>query len=159
CQNNLKQLGLAMHNYHEAFGTFPYLRSAGGNDRHTWALIILPYIEQQNLYDLFKAPSLTGSGITDGFYKLTGTNPGVVTGRQTIMKIYICPTRRATPAFSPIEVTTDPAAPRGTPSDYAACIGASSASPTNGIFRGVDTNHMASGVKIVDVTDGTSNTL
>src|SRR5262245_19280463 len=50
CQNNLKQLGLAMHNYHDTLGVFPYLRSGGGQNRHTWAMLLLPYIEQDNTY-------------------------------------------------------------------------------------------------------------
>ena len=61
CTNNLKQLGIAMHNYHERVGTFPIGRMgirrptgspgypgdpSGGNNRRTWAWLILPYIEQ-----------------------------------------------------------------------------------------------------------------
>ena len=50
CSNNLKQLGLALHSYHDTVGVFPYLRSGGGQNRHTWALLLLPYIEQDNIY-------------------------------------------------------------------------------------------------------------
>src|SRR5256884_9042577 len=50
CANNLKQLGLAMHAYHDAAGKFPYLRSGGGQNRHSWALLLTPYIEQGNIY-------------------------------------------------------------------------------------------------------------
>jgi prepilin-type processing-associated H-X9-DG protein len=64
CVNNLKQLGLAMHNYHDSIGTFPIGRTGirrpagsipyaydptGANSRRTWAWLILPYIEQGNL--------------------------------------------------------------------------------------------------------------
>jgi prepilin-type N-terminal cleavage/methylation domain-containing protein len=65
CVNNLKQLGLAMHNYHNIIGTFPIGRmginrpsgdpgypgdASGGNNRRTWAWLILPYIEQGTLF-------------------------------------------------------------------------------------------------------------
>src|SRR5262249_47048534 len=62
CANNLKLLGLAMHNYHDTQGTFPpaYVNKGGsyGNSgfpfTHGWAPFLLPYIEQQPLYDLYR---------------------------------------------------------------------------------------------------------
>src|SRR5438067_5583110 len=54
CGNNLKQLGLALHNYHDAYGKLPYLRSGGGQNRHSWALLVLPFIEQDSIYQVFK---------------------------------------------------------------------------------------------------------
>src|SRR3954469_1594045 len=50
CTNNLRQLGLALHNYHDVNLTFPlnYRPVAGGT--YSWMQAILPYIEQQNLY-------------------------------------------------------------------------------------------------------------
>src|SRR2546430_9818480 len=66
CQNNLKQLGLAMHNYHDAVGAFPYLRSGGGQNRHTWALLLLPYIEQDNVFNVYRS-TIPGVNKTDGY--------------------------------------------------------------------------------------------
>jgi type II secretory pathway pseudopilin PulG len=48
CSNNLKQFGLAMHNYHDTFGQFPFGWSNRGAG---WSAMILPMIEQKNLYD------------------------------------------------------------------------------------------------------------
>jgi prepilin-type processing-associated H-X9-DG protein len=51
CQNNLKQLALALHNYHDSFNQFPpSQRPPGPNTvRHRWAAYLLPYFEQDNL--------------------------------------------------------------------------------------------------------------
>ncbi len=55
CTNNLKQLGLAMHNYNSSISTFPigrmglnytYTTSVTGNARRTWTFLIMPYLEQ-----------------------------------------------------------------------------------------------------------------
>src|SRR5262249_3854940 len=50
CANNLKQIGLAFHNYHDTYNSLPPARLDydGGV---TWAVIILPYIEQENFYN------------------------------------------------------------------------------------------------------------
>src|SRR5437016_7536463 len=80
CANNLKQLGLAMHNYHDAVGKFPYLRSGGGQNRHSWALLLLPFIEQDAIYQTFKTP-ITGVSQTDGFNNFTATDPAIVAAR------------------------------------------------------------------------------
>src|SRR5262249_53437545 len=48
CLNNLKQLNLALHLYHDDYGTLPQARV--GPQHATWAVLILPYIEQQNLH-------------------------------------------------------------------------------------------------------------
>ena len=53
CKNNLKQIGLALHNYHDVHRTFPigarWQRGVGPS----WMVGLLPFIEQQNLYDRF----------------------------------------------------------------------------------------------------------
>jgi prepilin-type N-terminal cleavage/methylation domain-containing protein/prepilin-type processing-associated H-X9-DG protein len=52
CTNNLKQIGLALHNYHHAHRLFPPGRTGGNND-HSWTAFILPYIEQDNVHRLY----------------------------------------------------------------------------------------------------------
>src|SRR5262249_2407812 len=49
CQNNLKQLGLAIHNYHDVNGSFPS-GNLGTTMGYSWYVLILPFIEQQATY-------------------------------------------------------------------------------------------------------------
>jgi len=53
CRNSLKQIGLAMHTYHDAHKAFPsaQILDADGKALHSWRVQILPYIEQQKLYE------------------------------------------------------------------------------------------------------------
>lgn len=53
CQNNLKQIGLALHSYHDRWQSFPpaYTVDAQGQRLHSWRVLILPYLGQQGLYN------------------------------------------------------------------------------------------------------------
>jgi prepilin-type N-terminal cleavage/methylation domain-containing protein/prepilin-type processing-associated H-X9-DG protein len=52
CQNHLKQLGVALHNYHDTLKAFPPSHLAAPW-RHNWAPFLFPYLEQQNLQDVY----------------------------------------------------------------------------------------------------------
>jgi prepilin-type N-terminal cleavage/methylation domain-containing protein len=79
CQNNLKQIGLALHNYHDTKGTFPSGHEVrGGVYFANWAILILPYIEQDNL---FKQYNLNQPNIHS-------SNKAV---RETYLATYTCP--------------------------------------------------------------------
>ena len=56
CANNLKQIGLAMHNYHTAYGSFPpaYIPDAKGKPKHSWRVLLLPYMGEQALYSQYR---------------------------------------------------------------------------------------------------------
>ena len=55
CVNNLKQIGLAMHNYHDTYKCFPpaVIADEDGRPMRSWRVAILPYIEQASLYDQY----------------------------------------------------------------------------------------------------------
>ena len=58
CKNNLRQLGIAMHNHESSFSIFPpgyeYLESTSGNARgYSWGTHLLPFLEESNLFDQF----------------------------------------------------------------------------------------------------------
>jgi hypothetical protein len=47
CANNMKQIGIAMHNYHDTYGSFPpaYVADETGQPMHSWRVLLLPFIE------------------------------------------------------------------------------------------------------------------
>ena len=53
CKNNLKHIALAMHNYADVYGGFPpaYTFNEQGRPLHSWRTLILPFLDQQTLYD------------------------------------------------------------------------------------------------------------
>jgi len=62
CKNNLKQIGLALHNYHDVYKTFPIGRllggvdgDTGGNNGQMWTKSVLPMMDQANVYNLYNS--------------------------------------------------------------------------------------------------------
>lgn len=55
CSNNMKQIMLALHNYHDVYKCFPpaYIADKDGKPMHSWRVLILPFIEQSPLYDQY----------------------------------------------------------------------------------------------------------
>jgi prepilin-type processing-associated H-X9-DG protein len=86
CQNNLKQIGLAVHNYHDGNNQLPPAR-VGRDAYATWPVLIAPYVEQQNFANLWD--------IT----RIYQQQPNPLS-RTTTLKIFFCPSRRS-PMLSP----------------------------------------------------------
>ena len=77
CQNNLKQLGLALHNYHDTNNAFPLGNTTAAKTYWAWSILILPYLEQQNLYNqLNPMGNSLPNALQRGARELLG--PGVV---------------------------------------------------------------------------------
>lgn len=81
CGNNMKQLALGLHTFHEAKGTLP--QGASGCCWGTWMVRILPYIELNNMFDLYQ--NLGGTG-APGYSSVENIN---VTGQR--LSIATCP--------------------------------------------------------------------
>lgn len=56
CKTNLKQLGLALWQYHELYGCFPpaYIADENGRPMHSWRVLILPQLDDQPLFDKYR---------------------------------------------------------------------------------------------------------
>jgi hypothetical protein len=55
CRSNLRMIAIALHNYHDTYGSFPpaYIADANGKPMHSWRVLLLPFLEEKNLYDLY----------------------------------------------------------------------------------------------------------
>ena len=56
CHSHLGRLGLALHSYHDDYGSFPpaFVRGPDGERWHSWRVLLLPYLGQQELYDAYR---------------------------------------------------------------------------------------------------------
>src|SRR5262245_56362710 len=106
CSNNLKQIGLGLHNYHDVVGKFPpggYFGDGAfpGNgdwnsDQGSWQVYSLPYFEQDNMYKLIN-PNLDGAFHNsvgfgwNGQPGVAGHGIGNVPANQRQIKLLRCP--------------------------------------------------------------------
>lgn len=95
CVNNLKNIALALHNYHDSYKEFPPLMrtksSTVGTDARlgpNWAILILPYLEEQALFDRFELND-PNNRISDG---AGPDDPGEWEERGTELDVMRCPT-------------------------------------------------------------------
>lgn len=100
--NNIKQMLLAMHNYHDTHGKFPdpYIKSDDGKPLLSWRVSLLPFLEQKGLYDRFKLDESWDSPnnrplldqMPDVFQTPWGNRKGnktnyfLITGQQTVFE-------------------------------------------------------------------------
>jgi prepilin-type N-terminal cleavage/methylation domain-containing protein len=63
CKNNLKQIGLALHNYHEVGGAFPpgYINAPNGQNQLGWQTMLLPHFDQGPLYNQLNTLTVLGA--------------------------------------------------------------------------------------------------
>ncbi len=160
CQNNMKQICLAFHSYHDAehhfpHGTYNYMDSTGSTpppynnrqDRRCWYHDLLPYVDQAPLYEDFEAHMSTGASAL-AFPKL-----------DAVVRTYICPMDPLQPKLETfwggIGTPT-----QGSHGNYVGCAGNDYFNP-GGVQNSAKLNGIlfaVSRVKFTQITDGTSNT-
>jgi prepilin-type N-terminal cleavage/methylation domain-containing protein len=151
CRNNLKQIGLAMHAYHDARGSFPVgyydptlWPQLDNGPGWGWGAYLLPYLEQDNLYNQIN-------------FKLDVGDPANAIIRTTPLKSFICPSDITNPIFT----VTDGGSNSWdmAQGSYVACNGNDGVDdfttpPHTGAFM-----RAIKGFRVADITDGLSNTL
>ncbi len=137
CRNNLKQIGLAMHSYHDQYRSLPM----GTNSRIYGPFVaILPFLEQKNLQHLYDF---------NRYYK----DPRNQRAINTTIPIYLCPDmehRRTVPEKS----CNEP----GAMTSYGASMGTSQFR-SDGLFDGYSGFSKPRSIRFSDIKDGTSNTI
>jgi prepilin-type N-terminal cleavage/methylation domain-containing protein len=152
CRNNLHQIVIALHNYHGDYNRFPsgYIWKPASPDVPTqtspgwsWVALLLPYIEQDNLYSQINFRSSVADPLNEPI-------------RTTILAMLTCPTDTKTGVIQ-VQTTTGLSYDAASNS-YAACFGGLGEiwlvpGTGDGIF------YRNSRTRFADITDGTSNTI
>ena len=147
CANNLHQLGLALQNYHDVYGSFPpgQVRApyAWWTVNHGWAVFILPYLEQQSLYDAYHWDQALAAQ----------ANQGVV---ARPLKNFCCPSTSEQDRYDTKGGLLPSYGGKAACGDYAPTWYVDPAL-TTGDSQGVLAPNCMT--KLTDITDGTSNTI
>ena len=153
CQNNLKQWGLALHSYHDANNSFPggTNGSATGGWGFSYLYFLLPYVEQQNVYNLTQPQQ--------GFWNHA---PNTTPFNNVNPKILFCPSSPLPGPGTVGNVGTGGVANANT--NYVGIAGASNepsaqtwSSGGNGIVGSGGVLFPNSRIRIADISDGTTN--
>ncbi len=177
CQNNLKQLGLAIHNYESSAkvlppGGMPSPRNVSGNYGVSWLAIILPYMEGNSVYDQFDFEARTSAQTGVVYYNGFGNAHNGNLLRGKFFQTFYCPSSQL-PKFSLKSI--DPPGPQGVMSPTYAGISGAATHPVAGNTVTMDNQsnqHNATGIlskagtlisssyiRFGQITDGTSNTI
>jgi prepilin-type N-terminal cleavage/methylation domain-containing protein/prepilin-type processing-associated H-X9-DG protein len=162
CQNNLKQLGLALHDHHDTAGSFPPGLVTGEDNvsdaEATGFTSLLPYLEQDNVFRIYH--------FEDPWWQ-----PSNYAAVGAPVKVFFCPANRDGGAIDLTPIAAEwatPLPPRAAACDYAFCKGANAAlnrdwtkTPleVRGVFGVRPPGVSPPGLRLIEILDGTSSTL
>jgi prepilin-type N-terminal cleavage/methylation domain-containing protein len=168
CKNNLKQIGLALHNYHDVANVFPpgYLDIDAGNTERTsggwaWSAYLLPYVEQGSLYAQFNFSTTPYAVTTPGGQAVQ--NQALV---AIALPVYSCPsdTKKTTVPNNAGAAAAGAGSSAVAQTSYQGVLGAFDGSPCDISGTGILVDQRNNGllpvngsVRFRDITDGTSN--
>jgi len=142
CTNNLKQIGLACHNYHETIGALPGadMVYSSANPTELSALSkLLPMMEQTNVYNSIN-------------FNFAYDNPNNSTAMFTVVSSFVCPSDQSNP-LPALGGQTNYMADMGSGIVWQDAVGGNASLPKpNGMFHG------DSATRFAEITDGLSNT-
>lgn len=169
CKNNLKQIGLALHNYNETFSVMPYSTSNPGQcsftnvTNHRGWLYLLPYLEQTALYNKFNFSAATGernegSGTLAGGGAIASGNAALTT---TILQPLMCPSDDGQRVYSGANTTYGSGVANTARTCYDFVVNAGNSCPDWVSYNRTTRTMFGtnSACRIRDIKDGTSNTV
>jgi prepilin-type N-terminal cleavage/methylation domain-containing protein/prepilin-type processing-associated H-X9-DG protein len=179
CSNHLRQIALAIHNFSEARGALAPRKATNASSSPTWAVLLLPYLEQSAGYELWDLKKDHSNQFNNGTEQTDAA-------RQVFVPVYTCPTRRSGKELSIMEAGQS--GPAGTGGqiperhkpgrvgDYAGNVGTfgqidpsgqiravwfttdANGALVRGVVWSVDDPLVRSQVRWASISDGTSNT-
>lgn len=171
CKNNLKQLGLALHNYHDVYNTLPQgaVGMSNGGWGIAWPARLLPYVEQSSLYNKMTwegnaHPGWAYSGVADGNFN--GNLFAAVT-----LTAFICPSSPMLPKrnagsfvitntqYYGIAGATDGNGFTNAPGYQKTCCDCCGGQQSTGLISGAGSLVPARCIGLKDMVDGTSNVM
>jgi len=149
CNNNLKQMGLALHNYHDTYasGTFPpgFIRSLGWS----WGSYLLPFAEQQQLYD--------NMGVGD---RTNWDKPAHLDNGRMELSMYLCPSDAGRPKLNDLRKPKESVGNKRRALGYSSYVAIRGSNMGPGWWLdGGGVIYGESAIGFRDILDGTSNTV
>ncbi|MCA8988237.1 MAG: DUF1559 domain-containing protein [Planctomycetaceae bacterium] len=155
CKNNLKQLGLALHNYHDTFTVLPpgyisrninstAMASMESGPGYAWGTMILAFLEGGNIYDQIT-------------FEQDAQTAGNIPLARTVIPTFLCPTDPAPQVFTVTDTASNTYELAS--ANYVGVIGYGSVSMAPGNPPGKGAFYRNSNTKLRDITDGTSQAM